>query len=606
MLLSSMSLPVTSSPRLQAAQAFTIFLLLTSALLSIGLSLGRVLPPSWLALWLVAGGCAAMYAFRSPRSVDGPGPDWLSLLPILCATALVTWTYSGPNVLPVNDPIAIPALATHLVAGELPASVYPPGSFGHAYPSGAPLLFSALWGAMSPAQGLMVLKLLTLLALVLIPASWGWLLHRSFALPLRLPLWLTLCYLAFWGLERTIGFVLPFAGKTALIWALALCPLLTAFLWDSAHRASPWRWLAGGLALFGLIMLNYSMAHLTAACLAGLWLARLERGRAGQAVAALRLFAMLTLAALLVLLLMRDAISDPRAGGFQFAPWLRMHHMVELFLQEKTPVVIFHNTEQGMVQPLYRGAIQLAAWALAWLAAPHVAQGRYVRSLRACLLIILLILLAGFGVVPSGITLDYARWIVWPVQALSFALVMAMAWSAAREWRGLPRALAAVLATLLIGASLFMIRLDGPALKQVVRADAVPIKRLVQEAGWLQEMAGPGPCRLIGDSHVTGDNLSVYQVSRLYGHVPLVSSCRFVNGSWVDKDVAEARAWDGLPSADQLRTLLNAPGATLLLIGSVERMQPYMSRLAGEGMPLAWETLHLPSGAPVWRARVPR
>lgn len=601
---SLMPLPVATSPRLLSAQALALFLLLMSALLSTALSLGHVLPAAWLAPPVLAAVAAVMRPLYRCWPRDESAQSWLSALPLLCAAGLVAWTYSGPNILPAHDPIAIPALAAHLAAGELPATIYHPGSFGHAYPSGAPLLFSSLWAVVTPAQGLMLLKYITLAALVLIPATWGWLFHRVFALPLSITFWLTICYLAFWGLERTIGFVLPFAGKTALIWALTMCPLLLAFMLDCAHRRSRWIWLVGGLALFGLIMLNYSMAHLAAACLAGIWLAGFERSRAHW-MAALRLAAMLVFAAALVLLLMRDAISDPRAGGFQFAPLLRLQQMVELFLDEATPVVIFHNTDFGLLQPVYRGAIQIGAWALAWWAAAHVAQGAYIRGLRACLCIIVLILLAGFGVIPAGITLDYARWIVWPLQALSFAVAMAIAISAAREWRGAPRAIAAALAIALAGTAIAMIGLDAPPLKHIVRRDAVPIKRLVQEARWLENEAGPGPCRLVGDSHVTGDNLSVFHVERLYSHVALVSRCRFVNGSWVDKGMPEARAWDGLPTLGHLRTTL-APDTRLLLIGSPERMQPYMARLANEEAKLSWETLRLSGASSVWRVHSAR
>lgn len=234
------------------------------------------------------------------------------------------------------------------------------------------------------------------------------------------------------------------------------------------------------------------------------------------------------------------------------------------------------------------------------------------RPAGACLCIIVLILLAGFGVIPAGITLDYARWIVWPLQALSFAVAMAIAISAAREWRVAPRAIAAALAIALagtaiamIGTAIAMIGLDAPPLKHIVRSDAVPNKRLVQEARWLENEAGPGPCRLVGDSHVTGDNLSVFHVERLYSHVALVSRCRFVNGSWVDKGMPEARAWDGLPTLGHLRTTL-APDTRLLLIGSPERMQPYMARLANEEAKLSWETLRLSGASSVWRVHSAR
>lgn len=585
-----------------AARTLTLALLLLCALRSIGLALGWVLPTAWCAP--LALGMALTTIDRRPRNSAGASsPDaarWLCVWPLLCAAVLIGWTYSGPNILPVHDPIAIPALAAHLAAGELPAQIYPRGTFGHAYPPGAPLLFSTLWAAATPAQGLMLLKYITLLALALIPALWGWLIHRLFVLPLSAPVWLSICYLAFWGLERTIGFVLPFAGKTALIWALALCPPLLAFLVSCARSGGWWRWTVGGLALFGLIMINYSMAHLVAACVGGIWLATFERTRAHW-TQGLRLGAMLGLAALLLLVLMRDAISDPRAGSFHLAPWTHAKQMVAVFLARSTPVVIFHNTDFGLVQPVYRGAIQLGAWCLAWMAAPRIAQGQYTRSLRACLGAILFILLAGFGVVPAGITLDYARWIVWPVQALSFAVVMAIALTAAREWRGWPRAAAGLAICALAGMAAVLILLDAPALKRTVRNDAVPIRQLVHEARWLEAMAGETPCRLIGESHLTGDNISVYFTGRLYSYVALVSRCRFINGSWVDKGAPEARAWDGLPTASHLRQALSG-GSRPMLIGPPERMAPYMARLAGDGLDLQWEALRLSGASSVWRA----
>lgn len=491
------------------------------------------------------------------------------------------WMFYKSDVLPTHDSTALPRFAQVIEQGQLLSDAYPRGRSGHAYPPGGPVLFRYAFGLLTPLATLWLMKMTSLAAVALIPLAWGWLFHRLFPMPLRFGPWIALCYVAFWTGERTIGFALPFAGKNALIYGIALAPLVIALMVDSLR--SRFGWLLAGGAAFGLTLINYSLLHLMAGVVGAYVAVHLLQRRMGWRELA-KLFGCFALPSLLMLLLLGDVVRDPRAGNFHFAPVSGLLHLLEVYTRRLSPVVIYHDAQFGIAHYPWRGALFLAALAACLLMLRRTGRKEEAYAVAGMALGVFLVLMFAFGVIPLGITLDYARWIVWPIQAVAMASIAAALLYRPGGWTRPAAALACV--ALVCGVWVF--KEDARAYRKEVGGQAVALRELESLAALYAQEAAGRRCHLVAESSISSDGLSAAQLRRKFDYSEIISECRFANGAWVDAGEPEARAWDGFPPASRLAAL---SGDAIFLIGSRERLDAYIQRLEAAGVALPWKLL---------------
>ena len=565
-----------------------IFLLLLVTCRVIGLTTGFLTNPV-LAI-VVAGFLAVAWQWQGrplnswtalvqPRERDW---RWIFPAPLLIAF-LLAWIYRKGIVLPVHDPIAIPSLAVFLAANVLPAKAFALGSFAHTYPPGAPALYAYALSVISPVTGLAAMKLANLLALLLIPAAWGWMWQRCFKLPFSRRCWIPICYLSFLGLERTLGFALPFAGKNALLFGICAAPCMIIAIIESCQRR--FQWVLSAVALFGLTLVNYSLLHLVIAVIGGYMLMELWQRRLSFVVIA-RLVALLGITGLLIWSFLHDAISDPRAGSLQFTPLAGTARLVKDFFSRMPASIIYNDSDFGIDQPYYRGVIFMIGVVLACWISSSATSSRIKSALGAAIAAMLLVLAFAFGIVPAAITLDYARWILWPVQAMAFALTLSLLISAIGSSVRTVQVLAGLASTVICIYGVTELYRDSKVYRRVVNNQAISRQWLVSTANFLEFKANERPCVLIGDSSLTGDHLSVIQFDRPYSYIETVSRCRFANGSWIDRGDSDARQWDGFPTPARLRQLTTT--GYVMLIGRPKRIDAYLARIHDSEPAMAW------------------
>nr|WP_326531791.1 hypothetical protein [Rhodoferax sp.] len=488
------------------------------------------------------------------------------------------WMFYKSDVLPTHDSTALPRFAQIIEHGQLLSDAYPKGRSGHAYPPGGPLLYRYAFGLLPPISALWFMKMTSLAAVALIPLAWGWMYHRLLPLPMHFVPWIALCYLAFWAGERTIGFALPFAGKNALIYGIALAPLVIVFMIETLK--SRFGWLLAGLAVFGLTLINYSLLHLVAAVVGAYAAVALLRRSMGWRDL-LRLFGCFAVPSLLMLALLGDVIRDPRAGNFHFAPVNGLLQLVEVYTRRLSPVVIYHDAQFGIAHYPYRGTLFLVALAICFSLLRRGGREQEMYAVGGISLGVFLVLMFAFGVIPLGITLDYARWIVWPIQAVAMAAVAAALLHRSSGWT-IP---SVVVACVAVGCAAWVFKEDARTYRREVAGQAITKRDLLALSNLYTKQAGLRPCRIVAESAISSDGLSAAQLQRKFDYSEIISACHFVNGSWVDAGEPDARAWDGLPPASRLERFA---GDAIFLIGSREKIDTYVRRLEHAGAPLQW------------------
>jgi len=553
--------------------------------------------PAWLP-WLglvPAAGVAALAMRPEPRGAPPPsGADALLTLAIVLAALVWAWTLFGPGVLPIGDPVAVPQFARSLATGLPLTEAFPPGSSGHAYPPGYPLLFAPAEAVLQPDTALMLFKLVTVAVAALIPAAWGGL-HRALFAPDR-PAWqvAALAYVAFILLERQLGFLTPFAGKNAVEFALLLFPAVILATIRLAER--PRLWPLAALPLGGLFVIHYSMLHLAAAFLAAYALL----GRPWRWGPVLRMVGAGAIACGLLLLAAGEALHDPRAAA---APWTlgpALGLLARAVVASRPPLVIFHDAAFGLTPAYYRILVVAACGAVA------VALGFSLRRpglWRAAMLYGLALaasLAFGYGVVPARINLDFVRCFAWTLQAALFLVAMLAlveGWGRlAGSWRwAAPLAAAPVLAVALAIAWHDM-RVERAAFRQATQ----PRAAIHQIAAALPQDRA---CMLIAHGQARPDVLVTIQDAPPWNYAEALSPCVFVGGSWVHAGWPGGRDLDGLPSAEALRRL--PAGLPVYFVGPRAQLDAYAGALAGQGLGWAWRPAGQAAGSALWRAERP-
>lgn len=547
-----------------------------------------LLPAIGLSMCLTGGGARPARDRRERMLIGGL---------ILLVVAWLMLLFGSGAALPPGDAVAVPQFAQAIAGGRLLTQAYPPGSSGHAYPLGYPILLAPLMAWLPPIPALAVFKLLTVAVVAATPAAWAWLQRRLFTPELSALAVTAAAYAAFMGLERTLVFLIPFAGKNAVMLGVLLFPAVVAAAVELARSRRLWP--LGALPMFGLVLVHYSMLHLLAAVLGGYVVVGLASRRIGPG-GALRLAAMGAATVVMLLILNGEALGDPRAGGFAVQPLSGLGRMLDQIVARRPALVIFTDLDFGLPAPSYRllqlGVGALVSALLAWrLREPGLRDSALV-----WLLALTAVLAMAFGVLPAGITLDFVRAFAWSLQAAIFmvlGLALLEAWrKAGRPWRIAGGAVAALAALY----TAWIVLHDGRAERGAYRTRAVSRSALVEIQAVLPRSGGLRRCLLIGQSRTMLDGLVTVQKAGAWTYAEILSPCRFVNGSWIERPLPGARDLAGFPSAQALAAL---PGAAeLLFVGEAGAFEAWRAAVAGTG---EWRWQGAAGGASVWRRTEP-
>lgn len=521
-------------------------------------------------------------AFEQPRKSGNPtdvGAEvhgafmFLSLWALLFLTLAIVTGYGA--ALPGHDPIIVPTVSK-VVAFQGPTTeFFEPGDPGYTYPPAYPILFSVVHLLADPAAAVGLFRTLTLLVVSGLPFAWAILLRRGFSVDLPLPVLAVCAILAMFGLERTLSFTLVH-GKNAQVFAGFLLPfgiLALMRLRNGVAGAS-----TGALLVGGLVAFHYSTIYMLATFFLGffgfqLLLRRLDWGQVLTILVAgaggLALF----------LLVVPEALSDPRAGSFRVPDvWLATKGFVLEWIRPRSDILfIFEDKPPAWLQAPWRGAILIAAAAgiaaVALFGRPPVHQRLALAhaGLTSFVMVVVGTLFAN-GLPPAGISPDFVRWYLMFPQ--SFLLMTAVAGlvavcTAGGSW---VRVLAA---GVLLGVALFgqtTARHDLGNHSDSARNHTIPRATFTTMSETLTALAGGRPCAVVAPSFTIADGLHVVQVHRPLEYVEALTNCRMLNGSFVHRSMA-ARGLGGLPTPEMVAAAATA--GIVLFVGTETEARTY-------------------------------
>ncbi|MBM1173048.1 hypothetical protein [Microvirga arabica] len=576
-------------------------LLFTLSALALEFIALRLHIPTWGSLIAISGAFILGLAACRPISdasarVPGRASTSNCVVVVSFFIAFIAFVYRSGYVLPAHDPIAVPLLAKIVTFGKLSLDEFVRGSSAYSYPPGYPILFSPVMAFVPAVDAYFVFKVLNIATVALIPVTWAWMQKRLFPVPIQSWQTLLATYLVFFGIERTIGFALPFAGKNAVLLAILFAPLVIVMAVDGS-RSNVGTMLAA-TATFGLILIHYTMLHMLAALLGSYTIFALFTKRILW-VDALRIVFIGAIPAGLMLIFLHDALTDPRAGSFTFQPLHGLYALLSTILARNSFIVIYTDADFGISGFPYRG-LALSACTVFSIAVAHITKlpnlgcgalvffSAFVASLALAL-----------GVVPSGLAPDFARWFLWAIQAMVFAQAAVAALCLIHSAKSLFR-------TVLIGGvsivaliAIAMMHSDSLVYANVNKSQKVTRDQLVQMQRTLIQASSGRECMIISDSTHIPEALVTIQPAKAWEYAESATTCRFMNGSWMQPGVAGGRDLGGFPSADVLKAL--PLQAALFFVGSEVRLRQYSQQLRDSGLQVAWDRIGVANSVPVWQ-----
>ncbi len=554
---------------------------------------------------IAAGAVAGVACWAFLRWVAPPAtlakPDGYGIAASLLVVAVVgaaVFAVTEPGyVMAASDPIIVPTLAHALLSHTTTMAVYQPGDPGFAYPPGYPILFAAISRLLTPLQAVLAFKAASIFLVWLCPVGWAWLAQRVFRVALPFWLILLLSYAAVFGLERTVALSLV-VGKNAQILAGAVFPFLVGILLVGIRSNIGIAFAAA--ALVGGILLHYSMLYMVATFFVAYVAICFPRTRE-DFLALLRLALVGIVSVGVFVLLMRAALDDPRAGSLAWTdPLTGMRRIADVLLARHDELLfIFSGSNYAIYQSPYRGSCLLGCMllpaALAWL--PRAGARSFGVARMAGVFGIMWLIGIAFATraVQVGIMPDFARWyLIFPQAAVILAALCALATFARAKLRGSALAYwglggAAVLASVL--ATSDFVWMAG--LFQLARISQAELSN-VRDA-----LATAAPCFVITQSSSVVDGMFTVQAYRPLEYAEMLTGCTMLNGSFVQRGVAQGRAADGLPAPAALTSL--PPGAAIFLVVPEEIEARYQDAVPDA----AFVRQQMRIGPlPVWRIRV--
>jgi len=519
------------------------------------------------------------------------------VITVAAFAVLIVSVYHRGYVLPAYDPIAVPLLAKTVASGHLPIDIFQIGSSAYAYPPGYPILFSPVMRFVPPVDAYFIFKVASLTTILLIPITWTWMQQRLF--PIGATSWQVLlaAYLIFFGIERTIGFSVAFAGKNSVLLGILLAPIVVVTAVRQAHSSTGW--LLAAIPLFGLVLIHYTMLHLAACLLGGYVLVGLTTKSVTWKDAG-RLCLMGILVTGLLLFFLKAALFDPRAGSFHFNPSLGFQHILHVLFTRKSPLTIYSDRDFGIPGFPYRGLV-LGACTCISIVISYLIKVPGIRH-GACLYSLAFIasLAMAFDVVPSGLAFDFARWFAWALQAAILLQTCIALIKVVQLRAGISRYLSVT--GIVVGAltALVLIRIDWQLYKSINESSCLSRRDLLNMQTLLTTASAGQPCFLIGSSRRLPDGLATMQSEKIWEYAESATSCTFINGSWMQPGLVDGRALNGFPSAKDIVSTIHK--GVLIFLGDQKTLNTYTEQLSTYGIALKWVQIGGKNTLSAWKS----
>jgi hypothetical protein len=297
------------------------------------------------------------------------------------------------------------------------------------------------------------------------------------------------------------------------------------------------------------------------------------------------------IAAGLLVLLFPEALHDPRvaqvvqphvlAGAKELAQ--------AIFGRLNVILVIYDEPVFQVARFFYRGVFLIACVAIGY---SRIDTRRPTIIFGVAIGITLLL---AFGLVPAGVTADFARWYLFALQAAliltaGHALVL---WARERTTIAAHGAGAALLVAVTIGTGLSLS--DFYHMSQFVRSRALSGGDLAAITDLVRKAKGDArSCAMIAPNNVLVEGLAYQQRRRELDYLEATTPCRFANGSFVQKGIVEGRALQQFPSRAAIDTA--AASMPVIFIGEPAIFSTYQAALAKN-----WQAVGSWEGLGVWR-----
>ncbi len=298
----------------------------------------------------------------------------------------------------------------------------------------------------------------------------------------------------------------------------------------------------------------------------------------------------------LILVSMREALLDPRAGSFEFRALAGLGSLAQTLYSYQSPIVIFMDAPFGLSPSPYRMLTLLLSAALSWVCVRKGVEAAVGRTALIYLGAIGISLLFGFGIVPTGIDMDYIRWYLWALQAALMTAALVGAILYVKVAKGLGKQVALLSLAIVGGYGILVTWSDGRAELGQNKADAISRGELIQIKDIVGSL-GNQRCALIGESDVL-TSLTIFQRARAWNYAETMG-CNFLNGSWVQPGIPNGRDFQGFPSADVLRK--ETTNRALFFVGSADAFGRYQAYLEAANIKWRWVSLGNVAGTSVWR-----
>jgi chorismate mutase len=158
------------------------------------------------------------------------------------------------------------------------------------------------------------------------------------------------------------------------------------------------------------------------------------------------------------------------------------------------------------------------------------------------------------GILPVGITADFARWyLIFPQIGLIMAALAAISLYWGRPGKTSTAARAGMLGIFALGGLYMTADLIGDA--RVAAAQEVSRAELVGVRDTLADLSPNGACFLITESRAIADGLHTVQLYKPLEYAEVLTHCRILNGSFLQRGIAGGRSLGDVPDYAALSSL---------------------------------------------------
>jgi hypothetical protein len=540
----------------------------------------------------------ARSAYCKNSSFVTHGDKRKSILLIVVIFFYLGWIYSNGFVLPAHDPIAVPTFASILNQGKPLYEYYTLGESGATYPPGIPLLLSVIYIFLDDTWVLLIFKVLCILAVCLLPFSWSWLAKRIFNIPLPLTTIAIAFYIASFGIERTLNYALPFAGKNAQLCLLSMFPIFFVYL-ASPPRGN-WLYLAMlGFLFYCLMLFHYSLLYITFAFLMAvsiIWF--FLNPKQSFALAARGLFVGI-IGVTCFILFSNEALHDPRRTlGGTYDLTEAFTTFIQIFFGGDTQLLAIFTSHQYVGSPI-RGYFLIGCLLFSAIVMSKMkthCNETSARSIFLCsggfFLTIVILAALGSGLVPAGINLDFYRWLIFPAQIGVIACGLLSAYMLLKNFN---RKVAITYAGIFLTLPVLVFVIDTLEIKKIVDSSAISQSELQQMRNII--IPGQSGCVILSPNLVKIENFTYAQKYRMLEYAEMLTNCRMLAGSWVHSPNVGWRNSNGLtPSSDLFKSIPN--NMIFYFVGTHTELEQY-------GKSANWTEIGLlpREQIPIWKMR---